>query len=1486
MRKFTRILLKSLMYLAIVILLLVTSLFFLVKTSSFQTWLAQKATTYLSKELATVIKIDKVDIEFFKAAHLNGVYIEDKTKDTLFSGGNIVVELNLFDYEFQKVNIRNVTLENATAKLAIHKKDSVFNFQFLIDHFSSNDTIKDTTKSGWDVTFNELTLKNINFQFINENKKTTITSTINFNNLRADNLSGKFSQININKDTIGVVLSNLRFNEQSGFQLVNLSSALKISEKELYCEYLEIVTPGTNLKGRLHFKYDSWDDYSDFINKVNMDVHFRPKSKIYLKDIASFTEELDGLKDTIKLSGKIKGFVSDLNLTDFKLKLKDHTEFIGDLSMIGLPDFNNSFLHLDAKKLSTSYSDLIQIPNYPFKENKKLAIPIELKSLGIINYTGKFDGLINDFNIYGTLRTKLGSVLTDIGIKTGKKADDIIYHGKIKTSNFNIGALVGVPGLSNLGVDVKLNGSGISIDKIDATMEGQIKSLFYNGYNYSNIKVDGTFFHKSFNGLLVSTDPNADFDFNGNINFTGKLPQMDFISTVNKLDLKKLNFTKEEAQFSTQILINLSGDNLNNLTGNINFDNTFYKNSEKTYKISTFDLNLNQANAIKNIHLSSNYFNLDVDGLYSLTNLPFAFKQTLNTYYPTFVSKNKGKTLYKDAFKFKLTIKKFDIVNELFVKSLMVSPNTSVVGDFDAAKNLFNFNLKSTLIEASGVKFNNNVIESYSQNNKINLVFKGSNIQLTDSIKLNNYFMYLVSKDQDTKYNLEWDDKNTPNTSGKIAGKVSFTNNQAIFAYSDMKLTVKDSTWKMVTSNPSIIDTTGTILVNPLQFKNNDQSIDISGAISNKQSDSVNLVTRNLVLDQFNPILSPLKIKLSGKLNGRVKLQNIDNHLSVNSFLDFSKFKFNDNVIGRLVIRSDYIPKEKRLEMDGYTSLGISNDFGFEVKNVAFKGNYYTEKKEESIDLTFTASPLNIKLLNPLLEGILTIKSGFVNGGGKIHGTPDNILIEGELNLFKSEIKIDYTNVTYNITGKIEIMPDQIRFNDLLMTELYLKSAPQGTLNGNIFHSNFKRMQLDYDLTYRNMLLLNTTANENKDFYGKIYGSGNIGIWGFINNINMQVRDTSGKNSKFILPLDGPEEIADNDFIHFVKKDTVKAGPRKHLTGFNLDLNIVATPELTTHIIFDQANNDEISIYGNGEIAMKINTYGKFDMFGDYIISGGDYNFSLEKVINKHFDIDAGSSIMWSGNPLNGDIDITASYRQRASIAPLINDATGAYKARTPAACKLKMKNKLMNPDISFALEFPNIADNIRSQINNVLTDEQELNRQVFSFLLFRSFVPPLIYNTTGGGVTAGNAAASTGSELLSNKLSNVLDGMVGNFTKDLQVGVNYRPGSQSNSDEVLMNVNKQFLDDKLSVDGNFGVNNNKGGNRNLIGDVNIEYKLSDDGRYKLKGFNRTNDNTQIITSGGLYTQGMGFFFREEFNSFDELYKRYLKKLKKDKKTP
>src|SRR5690606_16377608 len=122
----------------------------------------------------------------------------------------------------------------------------------------------------------------------------------------------------------------------------------------------------------------------------------------------------------------------------------------------------------------------------------------------------------------------------------------------------------------------------------------------------------------------------------------------------------------------------------------------------------------------------------------------------------------------------------------------------------------------------------------------------------------------------------------------------------------------------------------------------------------------------------------------------------------------------------------------------------------------------------------------------------------------------------------------DYTNVSYNITGDIDIKPDQISFNNLLMRENSSKSASQGTINGNIYHKNFEKMRIDYDINYKNMLVLNTTAKENPLYYGKVFGSGSVKIYGFTDDLHMRIDNTTNKNTKFILPLDGPSEIGEN----------------------------------------------------------------------------------------------------------------------------------------------------------------------------------------------------------------------------------------------------------------------------------------------------------------------------------------------------------------------
>lgn len=1495
LRKITRIFLKTLGVIFASLVLIGTALYFGFQTYGFQTWLAKKASGYLSSELHNTVQVSTVELEFFSKASLNGVTILDQHSDTILHG-DLQVNIRRFNYEQQKIALGTITLKNATSKLIKYKTDTVFNYQFLVDYFDSGkkDTVK---KQGWDVSFGDVVLDNVAFMYRKEKYVEKVTRNINFDDIWIKHTSGRISGFSLSGDTVRATVHHLSTREQSGFVLNDLSTTALISNTRLLCDNLHLRTPGSLIRGKIDFAHSSWDDYPDFIEKVKLNCTIADSSYVSSDDIASFAKELNGLEKTAFVSGKVNGYVSDMTLTDFKFAYGSNTRFHGNITVIGLPEVDSCYLHFNARELATSYKDLSRIPDYPFSENKKLELPVELQRLGTISYKGKFDGFVTDFTTYGSLTTGLGRISTQLSIRLGAKTDDTRYHGKIQTQNFDLGTLIGQSDLNALTLNCEIKGKGISIAGLDAGFEGEVLNVGFHGYNYKNISLDGQIHNKLFKGLLTCKDPNADFDFNGTIDFKNKVPEMDFISTINNLKLSELKLlsNKDSGNVSSQIFIDINGDNLDNLSGQINFDNTIYKTKSKTYNLSSFNIEMDQAQADKKIKLTTAYLNAGINGNYQLSNLKPAIETLLYNYYPTFFKKPVKPKKFNDELTFAIRVKKFNTISELVIPALMLSPNTTVEGNLNSPENKLNIQASSSLVSYGNLSITDLGFILNENQSTVLAELSGKKLTMADSTLVENFNLAGTSVDKDSKFSLDWDNLKNPSNKGEMKGEIVFNNSSLSFIYDKLSITVQDSTWKLAHAGSMTIDKTGSILFKPVEITNGIQKIGIAGILSEQPGDSLLVQTVNVALRQFNPLLRIIKLDLEGTMDGSVVLSNVGKNFAFRGDLHLRFLKINDNTVGELTVNTAYNSGEKYISMEGFTSLGIQDELtGSQVKNISFKGNYYLDKRAETIDVDFAARPANLKLLNPFLTDILTIKNAFVNGEGKVHGTPDNVKIDGKFKLFNSEVKVDYTNVTYKITGDIEVMPDQIRFTDLLLREKDLPGVPQGTLNGNIFHSNFSKMQLDYDITYRNMLVLNTTEKENKTFYGKVYGNGNVGIYGFTNNLTMKIVDTTTKNrggnllSKFFLPLDGPAEMNDNEFIHFVKKDTAKVRKSAGLSGFNLEMALHVTPDAQARIILDKTTGDMLTVQGQGDLNLKVNTFGKFEMFGDYIITNGDYLFTLENVINKKFEIDAGSSISWSGNPLNAEIDVVTSYRQRASVAPLLNDTTGLYKGRFPVDCKLKISGRLFSPNIDFAIDFPNIDATARARIDNVLSDEVELNRQVFSFLLFRSFVSPQIYNTSGG-VTAGNAAASTGSELLSNRVSEFLNTYFGNLTgvRDLQLGLNYRPGNQNNNEAVDLALSKQFMNNKITVDGNFGVNNNQTRNSSgLIGDVNVDYKLSADGRYRLKGFNRSNDNTQSATAGGPFTQGVGIFYREEFETFNQLFRRYMAKVKKKEPVP
>lgn len=119
--------------LSLVALLLLVVL--LLQTEFFQNFIVRKVTKQLSDNLHTEIRIKHVSFSFFNKMNLEEMLVRDQRKDTLLYAG--AFKLRITDWFFLKdhIDLKYVGLENATIKL--FRKDSIWNYQFLADYFTS-----------------------------------------------------------------------------------------------------------------------------------------------------------------------------------------------------------------------------------------------------------------------------------------------------------------------------------------------------------------------------------------------------------------------------------------------------------------------------------------------------------------------------------------------------------------------------------------------------------------------------------------------------------------------------------------------------------------------------------------------------------------------------------------------------------------------------------------------------------------------------------------------------------------------------------------------------------------------------------------------------------------------------------------------------------------------------------------------------------------------------------------------------------------------------------------------------------------------------------------------------------------------------------------------------------------------------------------------------------------------------------------------------
>lgn len=1402
--------------------------------------------------------------------------MEDLHHDTLLYSEEISVGIKDLSTAARRLSIGTLRLSRTDFNLMEYRGEEHDNLYFLLDYFSSNDT---TASKPWKLTVDQLKLDNLHFRHRVESDSLE-PEGVDFSNLDIDSIHGDLYDIHFVGDSVFARIEKLRFHDHSGFTLQELSADAKVGPDELRCKGLKIVTPQTSIRADLTFQFDSFPDFDEFLEKVRWRGDFT-SSTVSFTDIAYFATDLKGLDKAVALEGNFRGTVSKFRGRNVRLGWGKESVFKGNISMTGLPEIDETYIDVLAEQIRTSARDIEWIPIPPFETKQTIDVPENLEDLGLVDFKGKFTGFFSDFVAYGNLNSDVGYLSADINLKYDSRIKDYVYKGHVSSNHFDIGKIARIGDMGQVTLAADIDGKGLRFETVDARLIGNIQSLGFKNYAYSNIKVNGEIAKKLFNGKVNVQDPNLDLDFEGKINFQGKLPIFDFTAAIKRAHLDPLNLVNISGDnyISTTINSRLTGNNLDNLTGEVRIDNTNFQVDQKLYRVNRIFLNstwLDQEE--RDLFLESDFLDARMSGRFQLAQLGDAAKQWLPRYLPSVILPMKTDPGIQD-FTFTIRVKNTSFLTETFLPSWTIDPNTRLSGKMNTMDKTVLLKLSSPDLTygAVGIHGLQTVMSSDVANLRLDVsadsLFLGADRRVVPLVDLHasahdNRIEYLLNVSQQDSF---------PNRM-MLAGDLDFTSSRKFSLEIDSSsLFLEGRHWVLNEGNQVAFDSSA-IVFHALDVSNGLEALRIEGAIVKDSLHQLVVRMENFNLHHLDPVLGGTA--LGGRVNGDVIGVDLLRHPQLETDLTIADLTVNGDSLGNATVVTRLNSEQKVV----VASIGIQRGT---AKVADIRGNYYLARESDNLDFRIKLENFYLRTIERYVDDVVSDVNGKLSAELNLHGTLKRPVFEGELDFKRAGCVVNYLNTRYNFTSKVKVEENAFNLDHMTLVDVNNNEA---AVKGKILHDYFRNFRFDIQLRPRNFQALNTDPSQNELYYGRANATGLVKITGPLEYLNMDITLSPTKGTILNIPLTSSTEVTQSNFITFIdpkKRDDFSENSNTiDLSGIRLNMNLEMNPDAEINIIFDQKIGDVISGNGNGNLRLDINTVGDFNMYGTYTIEKGTYLFTLQNLINKRFNIDRGGRITWSGDPYEANVDLTAVYTvYTSSLYNLLQDST--YKRRIPVDCKLRMTNRLMNPTIDYEIEPRGLDATAQSLVKTFLNSEQEVSRQMFGLMVLNQFVPQSGGSQGVARLDAGAGAGASASELLSNQVSNWLS----QLSKNVSIGFNYRAKDTYSNEEIQLMFSKSLFNDRLLVEGNVGYTGNQaatttGNNSNLVGDFYAEYKLTQDGRFRLKGFNRNNlDN--ILNYSAPYTQGFGVFFRQEFNDMNDLLTRLrLKRSLENKQVP
>ena len=683
-------------------------------------------------------------------------------------------------------------------------------------------------------------------------------------------------------------------------------------------------------------------------------------------------------------------------------------------------------------------------------------------------------------------------------------------------------------------------------------------------------------------------------------------------------------------------------------------------------------------------------------------------------------------------------------------------------------------------------------------------------------------------------------------------------------------ITIKGENWKFTNSHIFIEDSI-TKFKN-ISLYNGGQNINIDGSLSKKYRDSVGVSLNNFDLTALN-LLTNKKMDFAGLISGNVIFSNYDNQNKLFIDLNGQSVSVAHNPVGDLRVLSKWDQENKRFNvllstrLNNYTNL---------------LANGYINPSNKHININADLDNLQLGYLEPFLQGIISGMKGTASGEVHLTGTLQKpALSSSNTTVNNLGFKVDFTGVKYNLNGELDITPSGILSKSLTIND---NRGNSGTVVGGLKYDHFKEMHLDTRINFTDLECLKTTETDNSAFYGTAFATGNLLIKGPFNNILLDANITSDPRTSIHIPLSNSATAQQTNILTFTqpKSDTLHidtyeqmmAPTIKQQSKLDIKLNTNLNPNAEIMIEINKAVGDVIRATGSGNVNMNINpSRGVFDLFGEYVISQGSYKFVFMGFAPKDFTIQPGGIINFNGNINNTTLNLTAIYKTKASINTLIAD-TSSIGTRRTVECGLTMSGNLMNPQLGFSINIPDLDPTVQVMVESALNTPGKVQKQFMALLISGGFIP----DEQSGIANNSTILYSNASEILSNQLNNILQQL--NIPIDL--GLNYQPGTKgTNIFDVA--VSTQLFNNRVLINGNLGNDPYSNvNNRDVVGNIDVEVKLDKSGKLRLTLFSHAADKFSNYLDDKQRT-GIGIGYQQEFNNFKDIFKKKKKETKQER---